>query len=84
MPLLAKPQHRDLLLEVLEGVRRRYRFVVVAYVGSLNYDDGDKAGPASFELQNPNGIYFRAQPCRICSIVSCNPCLTSSLEMNNV
>jgi putative transposase len=32
MPLLAKPQHRDLLLEVLEGVRRRYRFVVVGYV----------------------------------------------------
>lgn len=32
MPLLARPQHRDLLLEVLEGVRRRYRFVVVGYV----------------------------------------------------
>jgi putative transposase len=32
MPLLAKPQHRDLLLEVLEDVRRRYRFVVVGYV----------------------------------------------------
>jgi REP element-mobilizing transposase RayT len=32
MPLLAKPSHRDLLLEVLEKLRRRYRFVVVAYV----------------------------------------------------
>jgi len=32
MPLLAKPQHRDLLLEVLESVRRRYRFAVVGYV----------------------------------------------------
>ena len=32
MPLLAKPQHRDLLLEVLESVRRRYRFVVAGYV----------------------------------------------------
>ncbi|MGD0567121.1 MAG: transposase [Candidatus Sulfotelmatobacter sp.] len=29
---MAKPQHRDLLLEVLERVRRRYRFVVVGYV----------------------------------------------------
>jgi putative transposase len=32
MPLLAKPQPRDLLLEVLEQVRRRYRFVMVGYV----------------------------------------------------
>jgi putative transposase len=32
MPLLARPQYRDLLLEVLEGVRRCYRFVVVGYV----------------------------------------------------
>jgi putative transposase len=32
LPLLEKPQHRDLLLEVLEGVRRRYQFVVVGYV----------------------------------------------------
>jgi putative transposase len=32
MPLLAGPRYRDLLLEVLEGVRRRYRFVVVGYV----------------------------------------------------
>ncbi len=32
MPLLAKPQHRDLLLEVLESVRRRYHFVVAGYV----------------------------------------------------
>jgi hypothetical protein len=32
MPLLAKPQNRDLLLQVLEQVRRRYRFVVVGYV----------------------------------------------------
>jgi putative transposase len=32
LPLLVKPQHRDLLLEVLERVRRRYRFVVVGYV----------------------------------------------------
>lgn len=32
MPLLARPQHRDLLLEVFESVRRRYRFVVVGYV----------------------------------------------------
>jgi putative transposase len=32
MPLLAASQHRDLLLQVLEQVRRRYRFVVVGYV----------------------------------------------------
>jgi len=32
MPLLARPQCRDLFLEVLERVRRRYRFVVVGYV----------------------------------------------------
>ena len=32
MPLLGRAQHRDLLLEVLERVRRRYRFVVVGYV----------------------------------------------------
>jgi putative transposase len=30
--LLGKPRNRDLLLEVLERVRRRYRFVVVGYV----------------------------------------------------
>jgi putative transposase len=32
LPLLQRPRHRDLLLEVLESVRRRYRFVVVGYV----------------------------------------------------
>ena len=32
MRLLAKPQHRGLLLEVLESVRRSYRFVVAGYV----------------------------------------------------
>ncbi|MFZ3366736.1 MAG: transposase, partial [Candidatus Sulfotelmatobacter sp.] len=32
LPLLQKPQHRDLLLKVIEGVRRRYHFVVVGYV----------------------------------------------------
>jgi hypothetical protein len=32
LPLLQKPQHRDLLLEVLERLRRRYRVVVVGYV----------------------------------------------------
>jgi putative transposase len=32
MPLLDRPQHRDMLLEILERVRRRYRFVVVGYV----------------------------------------------------
>ena len=32
LPLLGKPQNRDLLLKVLELVRRRYRFVVVGYV----------------------------------------------------
>jgi putative transposase len=32
MALLGKPQNRDLLLEVLERVRRRYRFVVAGYV----------------------------------------------------
>jgi putative transposase len=31
-PLLDTPQNRDLFLEVLERVRRRYRFVVVGYV----------------------------------------------------
>ena len=31
-PLLATPQRRDLFLEVLERVRRRYRWVVLAYV----------------------------------------------------
>ena len=30
--LPGKPENRDLLLEVLEWVRRRYRFVVVGYV----------------------------------------------------
>ena len=32
LALLEKPQHRDLLLEVLERVRWRYHFVVVGYV----------------------------------------------------
>jgi putative transposase len=32
LPLLGRREHRDLLLEVLESVRRRYRFVVVGYV----------------------------------------------------
>ena len=32
LPLLARPENRDLFLEVLEQVRRRYRFVVVGYV----------------------------------------------------
>ena len=32
LPLLGKPRNRDLLLEVLERVRRRYGFVVVGYV----------------------------------------------------
>ncbi len=32
MALLGSPQNRDLLLEVLEQVRRRYRFVVAGYV----------------------------------------------------
>jgi putative transposase len=32
LPLLKQPHHRDLLLEVVERVRRRYRFVVVGYV----------------------------------------------------
>ena len=32
LPLLNKPERRDLLLEVIEGVRRRYHFVVVGYV----------------------------------------------------
>jgi putative transposase len=32
LPLLRSPRHRDLLLRVLEQVRRRYRFVVVGYV----------------------------------------------------
>lgn len=32
LPLLARPHNRDLLLHVLERVRRRYRFVVVGYV----------------------------------------------------
>jgi putative transposase len=32
LPLLAKPENRDLFLEVFEQVRRRYRFVVVGYV----------------------------------------------------
>jgi putative transposase len=31
-PLLDAPQNRDLFLEVMEQVRRRYRFVVVGYV----------------------------------------------------
>jgi putative transposase len=31
-PLLSTPQNRDLFLEVMEQVRRRYRFVVVGYV----------------------------------------------------
>jgi putative transposase len=32
LPLLRRPQHRDLLLAVLESVRRRYRLVIVGYV----------------------------------------------------
>jgi putative transposase len=32
LALPGKPQNRDLLLEVLERVRRRYRFVVIGYV----------------------------------------------------
>jgi len=32
LPLLASPRNRDLFLDVLERVRRRYRFVVVGYV----------------------------------------------------
>jgi putative transposase len=31
-PLLGTPQNRDLFLEVMEQVRRRYHFVVVGYV----------------------------------------------------
>ncbi len=31
-PLLGNPENRDLFLDVLERVRRRYRFVVVGYV----------------------------------------------------
>jgi len=31
-PLLGAPQNRDLFLEVMEQVRRRYRFVIVGYV----------------------------------------------------
>lgn len=31
-PLLSKPEHRDLLLKVLEQMRNRYRFAVVGYV----------------------------------------------------
>jgi putative transposase len=31
-PLLGSPSNRDLLLQVLEQVRRRYRFVLVGYV----------------------------------------------------
>ncbi len=31
-PLLDAPQHRDLFLEVMEQVRRRYCFVVVGYI----------------------------------------------------
>jgi len=31
-PLLGTPRNRDLFLEVMEQVRRRYRFVVVGYV----------------------------------------------------
>ena len=32
LALLQRAQHRDLLLKVIEGVRRRYHFVVVGYV----------------------------------------------------
>jgi putative transposase len=32
LPLLGKPQNRDLFLRVLEQVRVRYRFVVAGYV----------------------------------------------------
>jgi putative transposase len=32
LPLLARPENRDLFLEVFEQVRRRFRFVVVGYV----------------------------------------------------
>ena len=32
LPLLQNPHARDVLLEVLERVKRRYRFVVAGYV----------------------------------------------------
>jgi putative transposase len=31
-PLLSRPDHRNLLLQILERVRRRYRLVVLGYV----------------------------------------------------
>jgi len=60
LPLLGTPRTRDLLVEVLEQVRRRYRFVLLGYVvmpehlhllinraavgKSVGRDAGDQAG----------------------------------------
>ena len=50
-PLLSTPQNRDLFLEVMEQVRRRYRFVVVGYVVMpehvhLLFSEPDRANPS--------------------------------------
>src|ERR1700679_2361423 len=48
--LLGTPQNRDLFLEVMERVRRRYRFVVVGYVvmpahGHLLFSEPERGDP---------------------------------------
>src|SRR6266478_8546985 len=50
-PLLDAPQNRDLFLEVMEQVRRRYRFVVVGYVimpehVHLLFSEPERANPS--------------------------------------
>jgi REP element-mobilizing transposase RayT len=39
-PLLGSPLSRNLFLQVLEQVRRRYRFVVVGYVAGAPFKPG--------------------------------------------
>jgi len=50
-PLLSHPQNRDLFLEVLEQVRKRYHFVIVGYVVMpehvhLLLSEPDRANPS--------------------------------------
>jgi putative transposase len=50
-PLLAGARHRDLFVQVLEQLRRRYQFVVVAYVGMPEHfhiliSEPEKANPS--------------------------------------
>ncbi len=45
-PLLGTGRNRDLFLEVLESVRRRYQFVVVGYVVHLLMGESERGNPS--------------------------------------